>query len=74
MIALLVLLRLGNDEKKKIDRQPLVEQGPCKQRVAYYMMAASGVFLIGVVFGPHLFASPAERLLIKLLDEKENGA
>ena len=73
-IALGVLIRLGNDEKKNIDRQPLAEQAPYKQRVTYYMMTVVGVFLAGIIFGPHIFASPAERLLVKILDEKENGA
>lgn len=69
IVTLGVLLRLGRDEQKKAERQPLALQKPCQDKATHYFIAASCVFLSGVVLGS-LFASSADRLLVRISDEK----
>ena len=71
VITLGVLIRLGNAERGKIDRQPLALQEPYRTNAKRYLIAVSFVFLSGVFCGS-LFASPTDRLLVKLADEKTN--
>lgn len=68
IIALGFCLRLATS--KKVSEQPLIEQQAARERVKTYMMYSATVFLSGIVFAPTLFASPAERLLVRIMDEQ----
>jgi hypothetical protein len=69
VIALGLGLRLANS--KKVSEQPLIEQHAARERVKTYMMYSAAIFLSGIAFAPTLFASPAERLLVRIMDEQE---
>jgi hypothetical protein len=69
VIALGLCLRLANTPK--ISERPLIEQQAAKERVKTYMICFAAVFLSGIAFAPTLFASPAERLLVRIVNEQE---
>ncbi|MFA6288158.1 MAG: hypothetical protein WC661_12310 [Opitutaceae bacterium] len=74
LIAVIACLRFSKKESNERDRVPVVSQEPYKIRQIFYLSASVVLFFGAASFSPILFSSEADRLLIKLSDEKNHGA
>ena len=73
LIAVIACLRFSKKESMERDRVSVVSREPYKIRQILYLSASVFLFLGAASFSPFLFSSEADRLLIKLSDEKNRG-
>ena len=70
IVALAWCLRVGNSIK--IAEHPMIEQKAARDRKMTYLISSAAIFLSGIVAASLFVASPAERLLVRILEDRKD--